>query len=45
MPNTKVKLSGVAKKLLELVPSDGTFIGNKNLQRRSKLGKSYWKVQ
>lgn len=45
MSNTKVKLSDVAKRLLELVPPDGTFIGNKKLQRRSKLGKSYWKVQ
>ena len=45
MPSTKVKLSGVARKLLELVPPDGTFIGNKKLQRRSKLGKGYWKVQ
>jgi hypothetical protein len=29
MPNTKVKPSRVAKKLLELVPPDGAFIGNK----------------
>jgi len=45
MANKKVKLSGAAKKLLNLVPLDGTFIGNKKLQRRSKLGKGYWKVQ
>jgi hypothetical protein len=45
MPNTKVRLSGAAKKLLELVPPDGTFIGNKKLQRRSKIGKRYWKLQ
>lgn len=45
MPNEKAKLSRVAKKLLNLVPPDGTFIGNKKLQRRSKLGKGYWKFQ
>jgi hypothetical protein len=45
MPNKKVKLSRNARKLLDLVPPDGTFIGNTKLQRRSKLGKGYWKVQ
>lgn len=45
MPNKNIKLSRVEKKLLNLVPLDGTFIGNKKLQRRSKLGKGYWKVQ
>ena len=45
MSINNVKLSRTAKKLLELVPPDGTFIGNTTLQRRSKLGKSYWKVR
>jgi hypothetical protein len=40
-----VKLSAAAKKLLELVPLDGVFIGNTTLQRRSKLGQRYWKVR
>jgi len=34
-----------AKKLLELVPSDGVFIGNTTLQRRSNLGKRHWEVR
>jgi hypothetical protein len=46
MPETKsVKLSAAAKKLLELVPTDGVFIGNTTLQRRSKLGRRYWQVR
>ncbi len=46
MSKTKaVKLSSAAKKLLELIPPDGVFIGNTTLQRRSKLGKRYWKVR
>ena len=45
MPNKKVELSRNARELLDLVPPDGTFIGNTTLQRRSKLGKGYWKVQ
>ncbi|HVP44682.1 MAG TPA: hypothetical protein VMS96_14720, partial [Terriglobales bacterium] len=40
-----VKLSKKAKKLLALVPPEGVFIGNRTLQRRSKLGRSYWKAQ
>lgn len=40
-----VKLTKASKKLLELVPSDGTFIGNTTLQRRSNLGKGYWTAQ
>jgi hypothetical protein len=38
-------LSSAAKKLLQLVPPGGEFIGNTMLQRRSKLGKRYWKVR
>jgi hypothetical protein len=38
-------LSGAGKKLLQLVPPDGEFIGNTSLQRRSKLGKRYWKLR
>jgi len=45
MSINNVKLSRRAKKLLELVPPDGTFIGNTTLQRRSKLGKSYWRIR
>jgi hypothetical protein len=44
MRSKAIRLSKAAKKLFELVPSDGTFIGNTTLQRRSKLGKVYWKV-
>jgi hypothetical protein len=39
------KLSAAARKLLELIPPDGEFIGNTNLLRRSKLGDRYWKVR
>ena len=39
------KLSKDAKNLLKLVPEDGVFIGNANLQRQSKLGKRYWTVR
>lgn len=45
MPKTKVSLSRDERRLLELVPTDGTFIGNKKLQRRSNLGKIYWRTQ
>jgi hypothetical protein len=45
MPAYSLKLSGAAKKLLQLVPPDGEFIGNTSLQRRSKLGKRYWEVR
>jgi hypothetical protein len=40
-----VKLSRAARKLLELVPPDGVFIGNTTLQRRSKLGRRYWQIR
>lgn len=39
------KLSPHAKKLLDLVPPDGEFIGNTSLIRRSKLGRKYWDVR
>jgi hypothetical protein len=45
MTNKNVKLTRGARKLLNLVPLDGTFIGNKKLQRRSRVGKGYWKFQ
>jgi hypothetical protein len=45
MSTNAVKLSRAAKKLLELVPPDGVFIGNTTLRRRSKLGKRYWQVR
>jgi len=45
MPRNNVKLSRAAKKLFDVVPPDGTFIGNTTLQRRSKVGKGYWKVR
>jgi len=44
-PARPIKLSSDGKRLLELVPPDGVFIGNRALQRRSKLGKSYWKIR
>ena len=46
MPNKKVKLSRVARKLLNLVPPDGTFIEIRNFsagQNSEKTG--YWKFQ
>jgi hypothetical protein len=45
MALNEMKLSRKAKKLLELVPVDGDFIGNTTLQRRSRLGRNYWSVQ
>src|SRR5579864_2490222 len=45
MSTHPAELSRAAKKLFELVPPDGVFIGNTTLQRRSKLGKRYWKVR
>jgi hypothetical protein len=45
MSTNNVALSRTAKKLLELVPPDGVFIGNTTLQRRSRLGKHYWHVR
>lgn len=45
MTGPAIKLSKRAKKLLELVPPDGSFIGNTKLQRKSKLGRSYWNVR
>jgi type I restriction enzyme M protein len=45
MSTNPANLSGAAKKLLQLVPPDGEFIGNTSLQRRSKLGKRYWKLR
>jgi hypothetical protein len=41
----KPKLALTAKKLLDLVPSDGEFIGNTTLLRKSRLGDRYWKVR
>jgi len=40
-----IKLSSQARKLLELVPADGDFVGNTTLQRRSQLGRRYWGIQ
>lgn len=45
MSQTPIRVSRAAKKLLQLVPLDGDFIGNTTLQRRSKLGNRYWKVR
>lgn len=45
MSTRPTKLSRAAKKLLELVPLDGDFIGNTTLQHRSRLGNRYWKVR
>lgn len=42
-PITFSKLTEDAQKLLAYVPRDGIFIGNTSLQRKSKLGKRYWK--
>jgi hypothetical protein len=38
-------LSRESRKLFELVPQGGVFIGNAALQRKSALGKHYWKVR
>lgn len=45
MPSTQPKLSTRARRLLELIPADGDFIGNTTLQRRSKLRGKYWEVR
>lgn len=45
MATDTAKLSRAAKKLLDLVPPDGVFIGNTTLQRRSKLGRGYWRAR
>lgn len=45
VPVSPARLSSRAKKLLKLVPPDGIFIGNRTLQRRSKLGKGYWRIR
>jgi hypothetical protein len=41
----KIKIARGAQKLLELVPQGGVFIGNTTLQRKSRLGKRYWKLR
>jgi hypothetical protein len=45
MTTQPARLSRAARKLLELVPPDGVFIGNTTLQRKSKLGKRYWEAR
>ena len=41
----KNELSELAQKLLQLIPPDGSFIGNTSLSRKSGLGDDYWKVR
>jgi len=38
-------LSAAERRLLDLVPPDGDFIGNTSLIRRSRLGDRYWRVR
>ncbi len=45
MASSQIKLSSDARKLLELVPIDGNFIGNTTLEKRSRLGARYWEVR
>jgi hypothetical protein len=45
MTKKEHKLSLAARKLLDLVPPDGEFIGNTTLLRRSELGDKYWGVR
>jgi hypothetical protein len=45
MGSDHVKLTRKSRKLLELVPLDGDFIGNTTLLRRSGLGKRYWTIR
>lgn len=42
---TKNELSEQAQKLLQLIPVDGSFVGNTSLRRKSGLGDDYWKVR
>jgi len=39
------ELSEAAQKLLQLIPTDGTYVGNTSLSRRSGLGEEYWNVR
>jgi hypothetical protein len=39
------RISKKATKLFDLVPHDGVFIGNTTLQKKSKLGRGYWKLR
>jgi hypothetical protein len=39
------KLSPEARRLLELVPVDGDFVGNVTLKSKSGLGEKYWDVR
>lgn len=41
----KKELSEPAQKLLQLIPPDGSFVGNTSLSRKSALGDDYWKVR
>jgi hypothetical protein len=45
MASHQPRISVRARKLLELVPTDGDFIGNTTLQKRSALGRRYWDVR
>lgn len=45
MGKNNLNLSAAARKLLDMVPPDGEFIGNVTLLRRSKLGDEYWKIR
>ena len=45
MNKRKPDLTGAERRLFDLVPPDGDFIGNTSLIRRSKLGDRYWSVR
>lgn len=41
----KAEISEAAKKLLQLVPTDGSYVGNTFLRRKSGLEDEYWKIR
>ena len=42
---TKKELSEAAQRLLQLIPKDGSFVGNTTLRRKSELIDGYWPVR
>jgi hypothetical protein len=42
---SKQELSEAAQKLLQLIPTDGSYVGNTSLSRKSGLGEEYWNVR
>jgi hypothetical protein len=45
VPKMPIEISEKAKTLLDLIPQDGSSIGNTYLQTISKTGEDYWKIR